>query len=202
MVFHVMLVEGVLTHCVEQRNLLQLILSKATDRVVSQSIIVLDLTNYIFGVKFDIIRDFLNLRGIIKPVRFSLVKGADDTTVPIKVFFVLILRRLYGLLQDVRLVVPVVHDGRLRAVGELVQFLANVLQSGLFVHLFEEPLSHILAIVVEFHEVVHVLDTVLHPFVVLLDSTILFHHLKCRQFQLRHCSILMPSPFGRQECML
>lgn len=115
-----MLVEGVLTHRVEQRNLLQLVLSKVTDGVVSQSIIELDLRNDFFGVKFEIRGDLINLRWVIKPAWFSLVKGVDDTTVPVKVFFVLILRCLFGLLQDMRLVVPVIHDSCLGAVGELV----------------------------------------------------------------------------------
>ena len=46
---HVMPVEGVLAHRVEQRNLLQLVLSEASNRVVSHGVVVFDFCNDFFG---------------------------------------------------------------------------------------------------------------------------------------------------------
>jgi len=71
---HVMFVEGVLSHRVEQRNFLKLLLRKIANGVVSHSIVELDLFNHFFGQEFFICGDLIDLRWIIKPAWCSWIE--------------------------------------------------------------------------------------------------------------------------------
>lgn len=107
---HVMLVEWVLSHCVEQGDFLVLLRSQASNGVISEGIIMLDFSQYFFGKEFLVSCQLLNLRLIIEPVGLFRVKGLNDVLLPVKVGLIFVFRGRQRLLENVLGVVPVVHD--------------------------------------------------------------------------------------------
>lgn len=67
MIPHVMPVEWVLSHRVKEGNLLVLLLSKASNRVVTQLVLELHFSEDVLGEFFLITIDIFNLRLIIQP---------------------------------------------------------------------------------------------------------------------------------------
>jgi len=107
MVAHVMLIEGVLTHRVEQSDFLVLLSCKASYRVISKSVIVFHFGNDFLGQEFIIVCNIFDLRLIVEPVWFLGVKSLNNVFVPIEISLIFILEWGQGLLQNVLRIIPV-----------------------------------------------------------------------------------------------
>lgn len=114
MVAHVVLIERILAHSVEQGDLLLFFLSEITDRVVSKRIITLHMVNQVLGHLDLVPWQVLNLVFIIEPIRSLRVKRLDDVSMPVKVRLVMVVLRRNWLLKSMLTHIPMLCDFCLR----------------------------------------------------------------------------------------
>lgn len=164
------LVVRILLERVEQSDLHLLVRGQRLSRVISVSILPLNL-----------IEDSLDLLGLVhlghvfvlfavgNPVGLHCVSVSDERVLPEQVVLRVVSLGLAGLLQQMLGRLPVL-GGCLRVEDPLVEQTADVVELRLAVRVLDESLTDAVAISTVVHVVVHVGDSSLHPRVVCLGN--------------------------------